>query len=82
LLAVAARNPVHAGLVDALIELEAEVVAPQADDSAAVVAAHAEILDAVAAGKAEQARVAMIEHVMDLQRRFRRIESLRHSDRH
>jgi DNA-binding FadR family transcriptional regulator len=82
LLATAAHNPLHAVLVQALMDLEAEVGTPQAADSAAVVAAHAEILGAVASGKADQARTMMAEHVMDLQRRFQHVESLRQIDRH
>lgn len=82
LLAIAAGNPVHAGLVEALIDLKVEGVAPQAEDGAAVVAAHTDILGAVASGKAEQARTAMAEHVMDLQRRVQPIESLRQAERH
>lgn len=82
LLATAAHNPVHAGLVQALIDLEAEVMSPQAADGAAVVAAHADILGAVASGKADQARTMMAEHVMDLQRRFQHFESSRPADRH
>jgi GntR family transcriptional repressor for pyruvate dehydrogenase complex len=82
LLATAAHNPIHTVLVQALMDVEAEVGAPQAADNAEVVAAHAGILGAVASGKADQARTMMAEHVKDLQRRFQNFESLRQADQH
>ncbi len=82
LVAAAVRNPVHAVLVDALMDLEAEVVAPQIDfgeeDNTAVAGAHGAIFAAVAAHDPLGARTAMESHVMDLQRRLGRMEAARH----
>src|SRR3989441_6986216 len=76
LLAVAARNPVHAVLTDALMDLEAEVLGPRieltAEDQAEVGAAHREILDAIAAREGERARAAMQGHIVDMRRRLHR----------
>jgi GntR family transcriptional repressor for pyruvate dehydrogenase complex len=76
LVAAAARNPVHAVLTDALMDLEAEVVGSRieltAEDQAAVGAAHGEILEAIAAREGERARAAMQGHIVDVQRRLRR----------
>jgi GntR family transcriptional repressor for pyruvate dehydrogenase complex len=70
-LAEAARNPVHAVITHALIELEAEVLVPRPEpteaDSTQVDAAHRRIYDAVAAGKADEARAAMAAHIEDVQ---------------
>ena len=76
--AAAARNPVHAMLTDALMDLEVEVVAPSTalakEDDAAVAESHEEILDAIASRQPERAREAMARHIVDVQRRLRRIE--------
>jgi GntR family transcriptional repressor for pyruvate dehydrogenase complex len=72
----AARNPVHAVIVHALIELEAEVLVPSPElseaDSLQIDAAHRRIFDAVAAGKAGEARAAMVAHIDDVQARLER----------
>jgi DNA-binding FadR family transcriptional regulator len=77
-LAVAAGNPVHAVLADALMDLEAEVVVPRIElspeDNAHVGEAHAAILAAVATRAPQRAQVLMAEHVVDVQRRLRRLE--------
>ncbi|HEU4367403.1 MAG TPA: FadR/GntR family transcriptional regulator [Methylomirabilota bacterium] len=66
-LAEAARNPVHAVITHALIDLAAEVVVPQPvlteGDNVQIDAAHRRIVDAVAAGKAGEARAAMVAHI-------------------
>jgi DNA-binding FadR family transcriptional regulator len=76
--AAAARNPVHAMLTDALMDLELEVVDPATaltrEDHAAVAESHQEILDAIAARQAERAGEAMTRHIVDVQRRLRRVE--------
>ncbi len=78
LVAVAARNPVHAVLTDALMDLEAGVV-PRAElDGAgddALDAAHHAIVDAIADGRADDARDAMAVHILDVQRRLGRRET-------
>jgi GntR family transcriptional repressor for pyruvate dehydrogenase complex len=70
-LAEAARNPVYAVITHALIELEAEVVVPHPEltelDSAQGEAAHRRIFDAVAAGRAGEARAAMAAHIDEVQ---------------
>jgi GntR family transcriptional repressor for pyruvate dehydrogenase complex len=70
-LAEAARNPVYAVVTHALLELEAEMIVPRpeltAADSAQVEAAHRRIFDAVAAGQAGEARAAMAAHIDDVQ---------------
>jgi GntR family transcriptional repressor for pyruvate dehydrogenase complex len=78
LVAAAARNPVHAVLVGALMDLEAGVVAreerdPTLDD--ALDAAHHAIVDAIADGRADDARDAMAAHLLDVQRRLGRRET-------
>jgi len=74
LIAAAARNPVHAVLTHALMELEVRVVVPRiemsAADDAALDAAHRRLLDAVTARQPEAARVAMHDHIVDLERRL------------
>jgi GntR family transcriptional repressor for pyruvate dehydrogenase complex len=74
-LAEAARNPVHAVVTHALIQL-AEVVVPRPElteaDNAQIDAAHRRILDAVTAGKAAEARAAMAAHIDDVQARLER----------
>jgi DNA-binding FadR family transcriptional regulator len=81
LVAAAAKNPVHAILVDALMDLESGVVAPlapHADEAGeGVVAAHGAILEAIAARSPEQARTAMEAHIVDMQRQVRRAEHAR-----
>ena len=75
-LAEAARNPVHAVITHALIDLEAEVLAPSPEltegDGAQVEAAHRRIFEAVAAGNAGEARAAMAAHIEDVQARLER----------
>jgi DNA-binding FadR family transcriptional regulator len=70
-LAEAARNPVHAVITHALIDLAAEVVVPQPVlsevDNVHIDTAHRRILDAVAAGKAGEARTAMVAHIDHIQ---------------
>lgn len=74
-LAEAARNPVHAVVTHAIIEL-AEVVVPRPEltdaDHAQIDAAHRRVFEAVAAGRAEEARVAMAAHIDDVQARLER----------
>lgn len=73
LVAEAAANPLLTVLVDALMELETEVVpgrALNAEGDAAVAGAHAEIATAVAAGEPAGARRAMERHLLDVQRRL------------
>lgn len=72
LMATAARNPVHAVLVDALSDL-----GPRAciEDDETVTAAHTTIFAAVAAREPERARAAMATHVVDVQRRLGRTRS-------
>lgn len=80
--AAAARNPVHAMLTDALMDLEAEVMAPGTEltkeDNAGIADSHEEILGAVANKQAERAREAMARHIVDVQRRLRRVERERY----
>lgn len=75
-LAEAARNPVHAVITHALIELEAETLVPGPElaeaDGLQVDAAHRRIFDAVVAGNAAEARAAMIAHIDDVQARLER----------
>jgi GntR family transcriptional regulator, transcriptional repressor for pyruvate dehydrogenase complex len=74
-LAEAARNPVHAVVTHAIIEL-AELVVPHPElteaDEAQIDAAHRRIFEAVAAGKAGEARAAMAAHIDDVQARLER----------
>jgi len=74
LVAAAARNPVHAVLTHALMELEVRVVVPRiemsAADDAALDTAHRRLLEAVAARQPEAARAAMHDHIVDLERRL------------
>jgi GntR family transcriptional repressor for pyruvate dehydrogenase complex len=75
-LAEAARNPVHAVITHALIELEAEVVLPDPElseaDTAQIDAAHRRIFEAIAAGNAAEARAVMIAHIEGVQARLER----------
>ena len=72
-IALAARNPVHAIAIHALMDLESEIVAPRgllADvDRAEVEAAHAALLEAVEARDGERAYRIMQAHIADVQRR-------------
>jgi GntR family transcriptional repressor for pyruvate dehydrogenase complex len=76
LLADAAQNPVHAVVSHALLALEAEVVVPRlefsAADNAAIEAAHRRIFEAVAARKAGDARTFMATHIEDVHARLDR----------
>ncbi len=78
LIAEAAKNPVHALLTHALMDLEAEVVVPRieltAEDSREIDGAHRAIADAIAARQADAAREVMEAHIVDVQRRLRRGE--------
>jgi GntR family transcriptional regulator, transcriptional repressor for pyruvate dehydrogenase complex len=73
LMAAAARNPVHAVLVDALSDVEPRTCDINGDDTAT--AAHKAIFAAIAAREPERARTAMATHVIDIQRRFGRARS-------
>ena len=72
-LALAARTPVHAIAIHALMDLESEIVAPRgllADvDRAEVEAAHTALLEAVEARDGERAYRIMQAHIADVQRR-------------
>jgi len=72
-LAAASGNPVHAVAIHALIDLEADMVAPHGlfaeTDRAEVERAHAALLEAVAARDGERARAVMRCHIADMQRR-------------
>jgi DNA-binding FadR family transcriptional regulator len=74
-LADAARNPVHAVVTHAIIEL-AELVVPHPElteaDEAQIDAAHRRVFEAVAAGKATEARAAMVVHIEDVRARLER----------
>lgn len=78
LVAAAAKNPVHAVLTDALMGLEAEVVAPRRAltpaDHGHITAAHLAILEAVAAHRQDDARAAMTAHIVDMGQRLRHAE--------
>jgi GntR family transcriptional repressor for pyruvate dehydrogenase complex len=78
LVAAAAKNPVHAVLVAALMDLEADLGVPPTprgpEDQAAIGAAHREVFEAIAARNPERARAAMEAHIADAQRRLRRAE--------
>jgi GntR family transcriptional regulator, transcriptional repressor for pyruvate dehydrogenase complex len=74
LVAETAKNPVHAVLTHALMDLEMRVVAPRleytVDDTAAVDAAHRGILDAITARRPEHAAAAMEAHIADAANRL------------
>ncbi|MGH7389594.1 MAG: FadR/GntR family transcriptional regulator [Candidatus Rokuibacteriota bacterium] len=78
LVAAAAKNPIHAVLTDALMGLEAEVVAPRLalgeEDHGHIAAAHQAILEAIAARRPGDARVAMAAHIVDVGQRLRHVE--------
>jgi GntR family transcriptional repressor for pyruvate dehydrogenase complex len=71
-IALAARNPVHAVAIHALMDLESEIVAPHGlladDDRAEVEAAHTALLRAIAARDGDAASRIMREHIADVQR--------------
>jgi DNA-binding FadR family transcriptional regulator len=76
LVAGTARNPVHALLIDALMEVEIEVVPrPRlfGDDRVQVDRGHQAIVEAIAARELERARAAMADHLVDLQQRLSRV---------
>ena len=72
-LAAAARNPVHAVAIHALMGLEADMAAPRGllgdADRAEVERAHSALLNAVQAGDGTKAREIMQSHIEDVQRR-------------
>jgi GntR family transcriptional repressor for pyruvate dehydrogenase complex len=72
-LAAAACNPVHAVMIHALMDLEADMVAPRGmvgdADRAEVERAHAALLAAVEAHDGARARAVMEAHIADMQRR-------------
>jgi DNA-binding FadR family transcriptional regulator len=72
-LAATARNPVHAVAIHALMDLEADMVAPRGmvgdADRAEVERAHAALLSAVEAHDGARAREVMECHIVDMQRR-------------
>jgi DNA-binding FadR family transcriptional regulator len=72
-LAAAAANPVHAVAIHALIDLEANMVAPHGlfaeADRAEVERAHTALLEAVEARDGERARAVMQCHIADMQHR-------------
>jgi GntR family transcriptional regulator, transcriptional repressor for pyruvate dehydrogenase complex len=72
LMAAAARNPVHAVLVEALSDLGLRVCS---EDDETGTGAHQAIFAAVAAREPERARAAMAIHVVDVQRRLGRTRS-------
>jgi GntR family transcriptional repressor for pyruvate dehydrogenase complex len=72
LIAAAARNPVHAVLVDALNDVGPRPCVGEDDETTV---AHKTIFAAVAARQSEQARMAMATHVVDVQRRLGRARS-------
>lgn len=73
-LATASCNPVHAVAIHALIDLEADMVAPHGlfaeADRAEVERAHIALLEAVEARDGERARAVMQCHIADMQRRI------------
>ena len=68
-----ARNPVHTVAIHALMDLEADMVAPRGmvgdADRAEVERAHAALLAAVEAHDGARARAVMEAHIADMQRR-------------
>ncbi|HEU5320595.1 MAG TPA: GntR family transcriptional regulator [Methylomirabilota bacterium] len=74
LVAAAARNPVHAVVTHALLELEAHVVAPRLElvdaDRVEVDLAHRRIFAAIAERTPEAAQAAMAAHIGDVERRL------------
>jgi DNA-binding FadR family transcriptional regulator len=78
LIAEAAKNPIHALLTHALMDLEADLVIPRielsVEDNREIDRAHRALLDAVAGRDEAGARTAMEAHIVDVQRRLRRGE--------
>jgi GntR family transcriptional regulator, transcriptional repressor for pyruvate dehydrogenase complex len=74
LVAEAGRNPVHAAVTQALMDLEVDVVVPKldlgVDSSRALDAAHREIFDAILARQPERAALAMGRHIRDIEERL------------
>jgi GntR family transcriptional regulator, transcriptional repressor for pyruvate dehydrogenase complex len=74
LVAVAARNPIHAAVTHALTALEVKMVSQRPDlsaaDDAAITAAHLAIHDAIARRDGDAARAAMHAHILDVERRL------------
>jgi len=72
-LALAACNPVHAIAIHALMDLEAEMVAPHGllaeADRGEVEIAHAALLEAIESRDGDRARRTMQWHIADVQRR-------------
>lgn len=72
-LAAMSRNPIHAVTIHALIDVEADTVAPHGlyaeADRAEVERAHTALLEAVEARDGERARAVMQAHIADMQRR-------------
>jgi len=72
-IALAARNPVHAVAIHALMDLESEIAAPRGlladEDRAEVEAAHGALLRAIATRDGAAAARIMREHIADVQRR-------------
>ena len=72
-LALAARNPVHAVAIHALMDLESALVAPRGllaeIDRAEVDRAHHALLEALESRDGARARDVMREHIVDVQRR-------------
>ena len=72
-LALAARNPVHAVAIHALMDLESEMVAPRGllaeIDRTEVEVAHHALLEALETRDGERAREIMRAHIADVQRR-------------
>jgi DNA-binding FadR family transcriptional regulator len=67
---------VYAVITHALIDLEAETLVPSPElteaDGLQVEAAHRRVFDGVVAGRAEEARAAMVAHIDDVQARLER----------
>jgi GntR family transcriptional repressor for pyruvate dehydrogenase complex len=72
-LAAMSRNPIHAVTIHALIDVEADTVAPHGlyaeADRAEVERAHTALLEAVEARDGDRARAVMQAHIADMQRR-------------
>ena len=72
-LATTSRNPVHIVTIHALIDVEADMVAPHGlyaeADRAEVERAHTALLEAVEARDGDRAREVMRAHIADMQRR-------------
>jgi len=74
LVAAAAKNPVHTVLADAIMGIEADVVAPHVafseEDHGEIARAHLAILEAIVARRADDARAAMAAHIEDVRHRL------------